>query len=266
MLVKIGYLLNLFLIIDFLLFSSGSVLAECELSYPDQYPFSKCSNTEKLTWDWGSSIQVIGSTSSGDVAAKGGVGKYVWTIDGNGFFFDAEYTLKTITTDSSKVTIYTKKSCGSAVLTVTDFCRTVTGYIRSDNGLWRRIGSWRTRDYIKKLDQDIYKCVTNIYSWDTDIRISEYKGKYAIGINYKSPEYDSDTTYSGGMHPWCATSDIKAMSYVDPIVGLFKILGTTGHNHYLNPNSYGVDPKYRVGYYASPGVNNEIHVFEFSCN
>ena len=238
-----------------------------EPPYPDQFPFKECAVAEPLSWDWDNTDMEIGASSEGTVSVSGGSGPYTWTISGSGFFLDSGHTLKTITTTQASVTIFTDGACGPADVTVIDGCeKTKQEIVRSSEGRWNRLGSWRTRDYIANLHADIYKCVTNMYGWQTSILTTQYKGKYAITTDYRGPEYKEDATYRGGMHPWCATSDIEAITYYDPIVGVFEIPGTTGGNHYIDPNVHdGVPGYYRIGYYLSPGVNTELQIFEYSC-
>ena len=110
----------------------------CEPSYPDQAS-RECGEVEPISWVASNFEAEIAPTGSKALSVSGGRGPYTWTISGNGFYLDSDYTSKNLTTDSSSVTIYSNNACGSGQITISDTCGSSTGSVRSTNGKWTRI-------------------------------------------------------------------------------------------------------------------------------
>jgi len=57
-------------------------------------------------------------------------GPFSWMVEEDGYWFDAEYTLKEIQTDENHTTLYADETiCDSATITAEDKCKTHTGYV-----------------------------------------------------------------------------------------------------------------------------------------
>ena len=244
-----------------LIFVSTSCYASdlCPTPYPDQSEFDntkRCWTYEELIYDE-SSEKSIEPNGEATVRIHGGKPPHTWRVEGQGFYLDQNHSIQEITSNVREIKVYAKDACGSAE----------SWTLLSESGGWELLGYWRTRDYIGHLHPDIYRCTTNMYSWNTSWTIAAYKGKYAISASIKGPGYREDTNYNGAMHPWCASSDIKAITYNDPIVGQFEIPGTTGSNHYIDGNIHDDIPGfYRIGYYLSRSTNTNLYVFQYVCN
>jgi len=100
--------------------------------YPDQYPYKNCGGVSTLSWDQENSCEELEDNASCAVAVTGGQGPYTWTISGTGFHFLDNHTR----VQSPEIDVFTDDGCGSATITVTDKCGSITGYIRSSDGQW----------------------------------------------------------------------------------------------------------------------------------
>ena len=81
---------------------------------------------------WASGDLTVGQSSSVEVLVANGVGPYSWSVIGT------DFSLLHATTEGVSNTLVTGPSaCGSATITVTDFCGdSVVGYVRCTAGAW----------------------------------------------------------------------------------------------------------------------------------
>jgi hypothetical protein len=100
-------------------------------------PCDVCDGTETpVAWDYGSSDATIVRNGTANVVVTPGTGPYAWTVSGTGFSIPATTSGPTNTLSADNT------ACGSAEITVTDFCDNVTtGYVREeDNSEWSTAG------------------------------------------------------------------------------------------------------------------------------
>lgn len=130
-----------------------------------------CPADVAMTWDSASSDETIAQGNGGDaeatVAVADGLGPYTWSVSGTGF------SMKHSQTEGVNNTLLADKtSCGTATITVTDYCEdTVTGYVRGAVGEWVPIaftscvisGAVTEGDDVTRI-QDQYKLSEN---WST---------------------------------------------------------------------------------------------------
>ena len=81
---------------------------------------------------WASGDLTVGQSSSVAVEVVDGLGPYSWSVSGTGFSM-----LHASTEGVGNTLVTAADACGSATITVTDFCDTVvTGYVRCTTGQW----------------------------------------------------------------------------------------------------------------------------------
>lgn len=86
----------------------------------------KCPPDVVMTWDTVSSAETIGQSDNVSVYVKDGLGPYNWSVSGTGFSLNAP-----VTSGLANVLRSDGSACGSATITVTDFCEdTAIGYVR----------------------------------------------------------------------------------------------------------------------------------------
>lgn len=106
----------------------------------DQCQESKCC-TGSIAWDTDLSAETITRNGSCTVAItdSGDNSPYTWSVSGTGFWFDSEYSVKSIQTSGLSVTLYAdSEACGTATILVAA-CNggiKVTGYVRVTIGSW----------------------------------------------------------------------------------------------------------------------------------
>lgn len=109
---------------------------DCDLAYPDQAS-RECGDVEPMAWVISNSETEMGATDNRSVSVTGGKEPYSWTIEGNGFFFTSNGSLKAMSTSSPSATILTYNACGSGRVTITDACGFgVSNAVRSISGKW----------------------------------------------------------------------------------------------------------------------------------
>ena len=91
----------------------------------------------EVVMTWASGDLTVGQSSSVEVLVANGVGPYSWSVAGTGF------SMLHASTDGVSNTLVTDASaCGSATITVTDFCEdSVVGYVRCTAGQWTLKGT-----------------------------------------------------------------------------------------------------------------------------
>lgn len=105
-----------------------------------------CTGDYNCSENWNSAPELDPSNSdemvpnsSIPLTVSGGCSPYIWSVSGEGFWFDAGHTAKTIETKGSTVTLYADSSaCGAATISTTG-CSGGTpekGYVRSTTGEW----------------------------------------------------------------------------------------------------------------------------------
>lgn len=90
-----------------------------------------CLSTTAMSWDDAASSDTVARSNSVTVAVQDGVGPYNWTVSGTGFTLDNAQTVGVSNTLNADAV-----ACGSATVTVTDDCGSVTGYVRCTTGAW----------------------------------------------------------------------------------------------------------------------------------
>jgi len=89
-----------------------------------------------LQWDPTNSDQMSREESE-EIRVINGKAGFTWTISGDGFWFDADYTIKTIETKTRSVILYTDAKACSAKITVTDVSEDeVAGNMYYLTGVW----------------------------------------------------------------------------------------------------------------------------------
>jgi hypothetical protein len=91
-----------------------------------------CPPPNPVEWDWDLSAETVAPSSSCLIAVENGVGPYQWQVSGTGF------SLAKASTDGRSNTLITAAdACGTAIITVTDFCDDETqGEVRCTDGQW----------------------------------------------------------------------------------------------------------------------------------
>ncbi len=114
---------------------SGIVVGECKADV--------CCDATITAYDSGSDDTIVRSGTA-TVAVTGSGNSIDWTISGTGFYFDAGFSVTSLTAVGTSVTVYADNTaCGSATITATA-CddTTATGYLREQgNSEWSAI-SW----------------------------------------------------------------------------------------------------------------------------
>lgn len=102
-------------------------------------PNNCCEDVDPIVWDDDNSAEIIADNSYGYVSVTGGGPLLTWTIRGNGFGIWGNK--RTYTTTSRNISVSTEDACGTAIITVTDGCSSVIGYVRSTDGNWTVVSS-----------------------------------------------------------------------------------------------------------------------------
>ncbi len=115
----------------------------CKKTYTEAAECGECPPEIAISWDDDTSADTVVREDFVTVAITGGIGPYSWSVSGTGFTLDAEMTddeLNTLNADDT--------ACGSATITVTDFCgEEAIGYVRCITvGDWCPIESFRDGD------------------------------------------------------------------------------------------------------------------------
>lgn len=90
-------------------------------------------------WDYVISARFLNRNDNVVIAVKDGNKPYLWTVEGQGFWFDLGYTMKSIETETVSVTLYADNTaCGSGNVTVMEcYDRKVFASILCpDDGQW----------------------------------------------------------------------------------------------------------------------------------
>jgi len=92
----------------------------------------KCPPDVVMTWDTVNSAETIAADSTVGVYVADGLGPYTWSVVGTGFSM-----LNPTTETVYNTLVAAVDACGSATITVTDFCGdSVVGYVRCTTGTW----------------------------------------------------------------------------------------------------------------------------------
>ena len=126
----------------------------------------------------------VNRNQSIELKISGKCPNFTWTVDGKGFWLDADHTTTQLETANETVTLYADgSSCGSAEITITDTCnQTFTTYIKSNVGYWKscpepdtgivKLSNWPTK---QRLTWSVGKF--QFYNWLT--RCCENLGDYS---------------------------------------------------------------------------------------
>lgn len=98
-----------------------------------------CDGVEPLAWDTSISPEVMSPNSAVTIAVTGGRFPLSWEVDGEGFQFQATGSKEALTTGLSITLSALVGACGTATVTVSDGCSSVTAQIRSTAGAWVEI-------------------------------------------------------------------------------------------------------------------------------
>lgn len=215
-----------------------------------------CDATPVMTWDSINSAETILQSGSATIYVNDGVGFYTYSVIGTGYSFTNGLT--SYSTDSKFVTIFADPtSCGSAEITVTDFCGTVvTGGVRNtDSGIWSTIsncGVLDCSDFVfdislgiketlttKALDRILSRSyeVGNMRYFYNEILTRNASGtletctEWPVGVNCSStlpgyPHSYNSTQISGSMETWRYSAQL-ASGVSTFIVG--SCIGYNGH-------------------------------------
>jgi len=104
-------------------------------------PGHNCTKDPGLKYDNANSHDTINRNGSADLFVIGNNGPFIWSVSGEGFWFDVDYTIKTLETTGLTATLYADSSaCGPATITVIGCDGTqITGYVRCSTGAWVQI-------------------------------------------------------------------------------------------------------------------------------
>jgi len=95
-----------------------------------------CDDVDPLVWDDTVAPEVMSPSSTATIAVTGGRFPITWTVDGEGFQFQASGSQQ-LTTNAREVTLSALAgACGTATITVDDGCSTASGTVRSSTGSW----------------------------------------------------------------------------------------------------------------------------------
>jgi hypothetical protein len=88
---------------------------------------------EAVVWDDDSSDDEIDPGGSANVAVTGGIGPYTWSVSPGD-----KFSVSAAETEGGSNTLNAEAdACGTATITVTDFCgKSITGQVRSTTGRW----------------------------------------------------------------------------------------------------------------------------------
>lgn len=114
---------------------------------------------ENYEFDFATSAVSVSRNSNITIAVIDGNPPYLWTVEGQGFWFDSGYTLKNIETETKSTTLYADSTaCGSGNVTVTEcYERSVYASIQCPDG-----GDWFACKYPVQCDidnQDVSGCI-----------------------------------------------------------------------------------------------------------
>ncbi len=183
-----------------------------------------CNADVPFEWDE-SGIDTIARNESGRVAVLDGVAPFDWAVSGTGF------TLAHSTTqDRSNTLIADETACGTATITVTDYCGAqVTGYVREeDNSAWVQRGAQNVCGISGAATWVRYG---NITQKDGTVIQGKYKTVVRIGsgggangcINCGSSAFPGAITCP----EWCASSNCLAGIQCAECVTGYSITGYT---------------------------------------
>jgi hypothetical protein len=116
--------------------SSGGVsTVSGDHNYPPDW---SCPENLSLEYDTANSNETIDRNGTGNLVITGDDGPYyTWSVSGQGFWFDANYTIKTLTNNGITATLYADgTACGSATITITACGVQAKGYVRCTTGKW----------------------------------------------------------------------------------------------------------------------------------
>ena len=206
----------------------------------------------------------VGANGQGSIAITGGHAPYTWVVNGNGFFFDPDHTLQSMTTGSTVVTLYAQNACGPCKITITDACgTTVFNYTRSDQGQWVYISSNTVVTGLKAVPhtdfEHIYTCIDSNNVWCITFSSSgpTYEGtgengKYRVS-NWRYHKYYGGSGDYDSCEAAACSSDPPGYGHLNDVPGF-----PYNWCWYFNP--YGNPPFYRCDYIAYRWVQ------EWQCN
>jgi hypothetical protein len=125
--------------------SSGGVsTVSGDHNYPPDW---SCPEDIFLEYDTANSQETIARNGSANLVVIGNYGPYTWSVSGQGFWFDANHTIKTLENNGLTATLYADDTAcgaatitisGSAIITETGECNVppVEGYVRCTTGGW----------------------------------------------------------------------------------------------------------------------------------
>lgn len=102
-------------------------------------PGHTCTKDPDLIYDTINSHETIERDGSANLFVIGNNGPFTWSVSDQGFWLDANYTIKTLENNGLTATLYADgTACGAATITVTG-CNgppPETGYVRCSYGNW----------------------------------------------------------------------------------------------------------------------------------
>ena len=171
-----------------------------------------CPENLSLEYDTTNSNETIDRNGSANLVFTGDDGPYyTWTVSGQGFWFDDNHTVKTLTNNGLTATLYADDSaCGAATIEVTA-CSGGTpeiGYVRCTKGQW---GS-----YLTACGQSVYVPGNNVCtSIDGKTKYTNYqscvKEIYCVCEEMRTCTYDPYSTDNclGGCSPCYGTEPLN---------------------------------------------------------
>lgn len=266
---KWNYIHLLTLICVFLLTCNGLYADEvCSPDYPDQYPYSSysCDGIEPLAWETDLvETTSVAPSSSVVIFVTGGKLPLQISVGGKGFWLDADHNLRNGVVNSRAITIYTDEdACGSAQISVTDGCTSVTETILSTSGKWvyletlpcKGIGSHPHIGVVQGHEESwCYKC--GIYKTKGLMYSQRYNGYSSGNWSREKPECPDVTT---------EMCDTIILPWSDEWCGVLPGFGSCSGNQ---PPTY-YTPRYTYPFWGGTifclKPNPVVGVYEWRCN
>ncbi len=95
-----------------------------------------CEEATPIVIDAEASVDVIADYSQGTVSWSGGIRPVTFSVSGDGFFANAQYTKTSVELNGGVGVVYTEDACGSCTVTVDDGCSQATYTISAIDGNW----------------------------------------------------------------------------------------------------------------------------------
>jgi hypothetical protein len=223
-----------------------------------------CDGVPVLVWDESVSPEVMAPSSAEIIGVTGGRPPYTWDVEGTGFQFSNGR--QTIETDAATVRLSALTSaCGPAMITVTDGCSEVIGWILCTAGEWELVGSFNAYElYVNAHIADFVPYTVSGYFNTVDNR--QRRGMYCLSSNDPNYNPTDEWTYStwalaNGQH-YVACSSHNGATIIDPVVGLFTVPVINNVHEVGGQDVCGGTPFATV--FSHFGVNT-LHVWRWSC-